>query len=216
MSSPSTKISTTQEELNHGRCDNNDDDDSPQRNIDEHYNAVSPIKSKSTSNLPKLSLLDTKPISIHNADGASTDVMSSQTTPIHPLHSSHNHNLIDLGQEEMRISSHPLASAGSTTAPHPPRSLHSIPPLPTQQTGYSPIGQIIFRYLERWVLQFLERHRDGPYFYPIAMTLGVVFVIIVLILAVTGNLDVLMRILRHLICELIQLVNPSSTIQFCV
>ncbi|KAG5418134.1 hypothetical protein I9W82_004463 [Candida metapsilosis] len=210
MSSPSSTKDISNEVIYQGNCHN--DDDCPQPNIDEHYNVVSPIKSKSTSNLPKLSLLDTKPICIHN--DVATDVMSSQTTPIHPLHSSHNHNLIDSGQEEMPIS-HPYASAGSTTAPHP-RSLHSIPPLPTQQTGYSPIGQIIFRYIERWVLGFIERHREGPYFYPIAISIGIVFVIIVLILALTGDLDVLMRILRHLICELIQSVHPSSTIQFCV
>lgn len=162
-----------------------------------------PIKSKSTSNLP--TMLDSKPLAIPE-----TDVMSSVTTPIHPLHSHHGCNLIDLDQEELNI---PLI----TPPPHQhPQSIHSIiPPLPTQDI-YSPIGHVILRYLERWILELIERHRNGPYFYPIAITLAIIVVVLVLILVFSGNFNALVRILRHLICELIQLVKPSSTVQFCV
>ncbi|KAI5967315.1 hypothetical protein CANMA_003135 [Candida margitis] len=152
-----------------------------------------PIKSKSTSNLH--ALIDKPSFPFHDSD-----VISSATTPIHPAHHSHydSNNLTELNQEEINI----------------PQSLHSIPPLPRQES-YIPIGQVILRYLERWILGLIERHRDGPYFYPIAVAITIAVIVLIVILVFTGNFNALVRILRHLICELIQSVRPSSTLQFC-
>ncbi|CCG23526.1 hypothetical protein CORT_0D06930 [Candida orthopsilosis Co 90-125] len=181
----------------------------PQDQNDHHHKGIPsaspppmPIKSKSTSNLPTLT--DTKPTLFHDSD-----VMSSVTTPIHQAQLHRSHDLIDLGQEETNIPD-PIAAAS-----HQPQSVHSLPPLPREES-YIPIGQIILRYLERWILGLIERHRNGPYFYPIAITVVVVVVVLVLTLVFTGNFNALMRILQHLICELIQQFKPSSTIQFCM
>ncbi|KAI5968478.1 hypothetical protein KGF57_000172 [Candida theae] len=220
MSAPSTKPDLSNQVSHYEtEADDQAEDELSQR---QQYHTVAfpspqiPIRSKSTSNLPALSILDTKPISVEDAE-----ITSSVTTPIHPLHSHHNHNLIDLGQEEIHIAHHALSSsaAAAAAAVHhpPPRSLHSLPPLPIQhQHSYSPIGRVVFRYLEQWILGLIERHRNGPYFYPIAISVGIVVAIVVFVLVVTGNLHVLVSILRHLICELVQSVSPSPTIQFCV
>lgn len=92
-------------------------------------------------------------------------------------------------------------------SPGLPGSLHSRTSL-AQVYGFN---DWIADLLERWIISIIRRYYTPQFahIFGIVLTLALIFAI--LILYFTGNIDILIRLARHLICEIIRQIQGDAT-----
>ncbi|KAI5953135.1 hypothetical protein KGF54_002506 [Candida jiufengensis] len=85
---------------------------------------------------------------------------------------------------------------------------------PTQNLG--PIlNKFILELFERWIISFIRRYYQSPYFIFAVGLLIILLTTIFLILVFTGNLEGLIKYSRFLICILVRQFDPTTNIGFC-
>ncbi|KAI5959506.1 uncharacterized protein KGF55_005334 [Candida pseudojiufengensis] len=99
-----------------------------------------------------------------------------------------------------------------------PRSSYTIPGSASQQqpNTFGPIiNNFLLEMLERWLIKYIRRHYNSPYFIVAVSVLIIITTITVLILALTGNLNGLVHFSKFFLCALLRQFQPSTEFGFC-